>query len=73
MAHSFMMNGGGGDLGRPISVTINTLLGGAFLLEVDPLTRVSQVKDMLAQMQGVSPSMHTIRRLGCAFACVLAA
>ena len=37
----------------PISVTINTLLGGAFLLEVDPLTRVVQVKDMLSQMQGI--------------------
>eukprot|EP00039_Didymoeca_costata_P018973 m.335767 g.335767 ORF g.335767 m.335767 type:complete len:483 (+) comp17672_c0_seq1:215-1663(+) len=40
-----------------ISVTINTLLGGAFLLEVDPMTRVSQVKDMLSQMQGV-PVRH---------------
>ena len=37
----------------PISITINTLLGGAFLLEVDPLTRISQVKDMLSQMQGI--------------------
>jgi len=42
-----------GNMPPPISVTINTLLGGAFLLEVDPMTRVAQVKDMLSQMQGI--------------------
>jgi hypothetical protein len=36
-----------GEMPAPISLTINTLLGGAFLLEVDPFTRVSQVRERL--------------------------
>jgi AN1-type zinc finger and ubiquitin domain-containing protein 1 len=53
LLHPDHLGGEDENMPPPISVTINTLLGGAFLLEVDPLTRVAQVKDMLSQMQGI--------------------
>lgn len=43
-----------------IKVTINTLLGGAFLLDVDPMTSVRQVKIILSQMQGIPISQQSL-------------
>eukprot|EP00041_Stephanoeca_diplocostata_P022416 m.534678 g.534678 ORF g.534678 m.534678 type:complete len:91 (+) comp22058_c0_seq3:284-556(+) len=39
-----------------LKLTINTLLGGAFLLEVDPETSIRQLKDILCHMQGIPVS-----------------
>ena len=36
------------------------LQGGAFLLEVDPLTSVRQVKDILSQMQNIPISQQNL-------------
>lgn len=41
-----------------MTITINTLLGGAFLLEVDTTTKVIELKDMLTQMQVCTSSMQ---------------
>eukprot|EP00047_Mylnosiga_fluctuans_P013248 m.30397 g.30397 ORF g.30397 m.30397 type:complete len:481 (+) comp4776_c0_seq1:83-1525(+) len=43
-----------------ITITINTLLGGAFLLEVHPNTQVESLKTMLAQIQGIPPAQQTL-------------
>mmetsp|Transcript_30716 Transcript_30716/g.92086 ORF Transcript_30716/g.92086 Transcript_30716/m.92086 type:complete len:536 (+) Transcript_30716:92-1699(+) len=43
-----------------IKISINTLLGGAFLLEVDPMTSVRQLKEILSQMQGIPARQQSL-------------
>eukprot|EP00041_Stephanoeca_diplocostata_P022418 m.534689 g.534689 ORF g.534689 m.534689 type:complete len:676 (+) comp22058_c0_seq5:284-2311(+) len=43
-----------------LKLTINTLLGGAFLLEVDPETSIRQLKDILCHMQGIPVRQQTL-------------
>lgn len=53
-------DGVSGEEGEILKITINTLLGGVFMVEVDPATHVVQLKEMLFHMQGIPVQQQSL-------------